>query len=218
MGSIEKKSIFTSVLLSLLVHSLVIAALAGGVSLFNGTSKKSGKGLGVGAEKEMPQYIQVSSIQVEPVNSSIKNKTDLKDSISIKKVVKKEPAQRNSPSAVSLKRNLGTSGSIDRGGSGSEGRVTELSLYVQKVKKLIAEKSFYPRSAKRRGIEGTVNISFSVRADGVLYDIDISKPSGSNLLDENALAIVKSVSPLPKPPRDDLRLELPLVFSIKTIW
>lgn len=221
MKNMFSKSIFMSTVLSLAIHSIVIAALVGGVGFFAGTSEEGGWGLGVGDSKKMPEYIQISSVSVETSIKEINKKE--KNDISINKVVKniemedKLTTKRVEPSQEAHLRELGSSGSIGDG-SGVEGEVTILSLYVKEVKKLIAEKSFYPQSAKRRGLEGTVNVSFSVSSDGVLYDVAISKPSGFNLLDDNALSIVKSVSPLPAPPRGDLRLELPLVFSIKTIW
>lgn len=224
MGSIDKKNIIMSLVMSLAIHSLAIAGLVGGFSLFNslGTSENGGRGLGVGDSKEIPQYIQVSSVSVE---TSAMEKTDvLTNSAVVEKIVNEKKKTSKvveyeiQASVSQPQRELGNSGNTDRGGSGSEGLATELSLYVKEVKKLIAKKSFYPRSAKKRGIEGTVNVSFSVDSDGAVYDVVISKASGFNLLDENALSIVKSVSPLPVPPRDDLRLELPLVFSIKTIW
>ena len=222
MDRMNKKNIFIPVVVSLLAHSIVIAGIIGGFGYANslGTSEKGGRGLGVGVTNAVPQYIQVSSISVEA--SSEKDSQSLssnmpsmaKDSDSVAVEVKRKSASKSSPA----KMELGDSGSIESGGTGSEGRATELSLYVREVKKLIGEKSFYPQSAKRRGLEGTVNVSFSVSSDGSVYDVDISKPSGFNLLDDNALSIVKSASPLPAPPRSDLRLELPLVFSIQTVW
>ncbi len=50
---------------------------------------------------------------------------------------------------------------------------------------------YYPKSAKRRGIQGKVLLSVLVKKDGTAGDIQVSKSSGSNDLDEAALDAVK---------------------------
>lgn len=224
MSSKQNKTIFMSVLISIAIHSIVIAGLVGGVSLFNsfGTSTIGGSGVGVSDIKATPQFIEVASVTVEAAKRELPQNKE--SSLSIKKTLNEKIDEKNieeetpNTSHASLVRELGITGSSTGDDSGQRGEATELSTYVREVKKLIGAQSYYPQSAKKRGIEGTVNVTFSVSSRGEVYDVNISKGSGFNLLDDNALSIVKSVSPLPIPPRDDLRLELPLVFSIKRVW
>jgi TonB family protein len=52
-------------------------------------------------------------------------------------------------------------------------------------------KPVYPRLARQRGLEGEVSLAVSVSASGEVSGISISKPSGSNLLDQTALKAVR---------------------------
>ena len=57
----------------------------------------------------------------------------------------------------------------------------------------------YPAAA--RGIYGTLQVSVSIRADGSLEGVEISRPSGKKVLDEAAIRIVKLAAPFaPFPP------------------
>lgn len=50
---------------------------------------------------------------------------------------------------------------------------------------------YYPKSAKRRGIQGKVLLSVLVKKDGTAGEVQVSKSSGSGDLDEAALDAVK---------------------------
>jgi protein TonB len=57
----------------------------------------------------------------------------------------------------------------------------------------------YPTAA--RGIYGTLQVSVSIRADGSLEGVEISRPSGKKVLDEAAIRIVRLAAPFaPFPP------------------
>ena len=57
----------------------------------------------------------------------------------------------------------------------------------------------YPSAA--RGIYGTLQVSVSIRADGSLDGVEISRPSGRKVLDEAAIRIVRLAAPFaPFPP------------------
>jgi len=57
----------------------------------------------------------------------------------------------------------------------------------------------YPAAA--RGIYGTLQVSVSIRADGSLEGVEISRPSGKKVLDEAAIRIVRLAAPFaPFPP------------------
>ena len=55
----------------------------------------------------------------------------------------------------------------------------------------------YPKSARRRGYEGTVLLRVLVTEDGKVGDIKVSKPSGHTVLDESALKAVKKWTFIP---------------------
>ncbi|MBK8565256.1 MAG: energy transducer TonB [Saprospiraceae bacterium] len=85
--------------------------------------------------------------------------------------------------------------------------------------RFISENKQYPASAKEKGIEGTVVVTFIVEKDGSLTDVKLEK-SISQDLDEEALRLVKS---MPKwvPGRTienvvvRVRYRLPVEFSLK---
>ena len=58
----------------------------------------------------------------------------------------------------------------------------------------------YPRSAQSDGIQGTVDISFSVSASGQIASVSVVRSSGSSILDQAALDTARRASPLPPPP------------------
>jgi len=58
----------------------------------------------------------------------------------------------------------------------------------------------YPEAAKRRGIEGTVKVRFTVNTLGKVLAVDLVAGSGSELLDKAAIDLVKRAAPLPPPP------------------
>lgn len=59
----------------------------------------------------------------------------------------------------------------------------------------------YPRSAERRGVEGTTELSFCVGDAGQVSSILVRKSSGSRVLDEAATdCVLRGAAPLPAPP------------------
>lgn len=57
----------------------------------------------------------------------------------------------------------------------------------------IREHITYPMLAKEQGIEGTVQARFVVNKDGKITQIKVAKSSGSNLLDEEAIRVLKTM-------------------------
>ncbi|GBE03950.1 gram-negative bacterial tonB protein [bacterium BMS3Abin09] len=70
----------------------------------------------------------------------------------------------------------------------------------------------YPIIARKRGIEGTVHVSFNVMADGTPYGIKILKSSGSGILDNATVQVVKKAAPFPLIAS---RIELPLTYRLR---
>jgi periplasmic protein TonB len=75
----------------------------------------------------------------------------------------------------------------------------------------------YPTQAQARGERGSVGLQFTLDRSGHVLDPSIQKSSGSRLLDEEALALLKRASPLPAPPSETagLPLTVPINFNIK---
>ena len=75
---------------------------------------------------------------------------------------------------------------------------------IEKVKR-------YPVLARKRGIEGTVHIGFRINRLGEPENLEIIKGSGSSILDNATIAIVKKAAPFPGV---DSSVEIPVVFKL----
>lgn len=77
----------------------------------------------------------------------------------------------------------------------------------------------YPESARSRGSQGSVMVSFSIDREGRVISASIQRSSGSSVLDEEGLAVLQRASPLPAPPAQmagaRLDLTLPIQFRIR---
>lgn len=78
----------------------------------------------------------------------------------------------------------------------------------------------YPRMAQARRKEGVVSIVFRIDRGGHVLAVRLADSSGTELLDEEALAMVKRVSPLPAPPpemmvADELSVAAPISFNLR---
>jgi protein TonB len=63
----------------------------------------------------------------------------------------------------------------------------------------------YPEQASRQHIYGKLQLSVSIRADGSVESIEVSKSSGQRILDAAAMRIVKLAAPYAKLPPDITR-------------
>jgi periplasmic protein TonB len=74
----------------------------------------------------------------------------------------------------------------------------------------------YPDGARARKVQGSATVVFTIDRDGNVLETRIAKSSGSSLLDEAALAVVRRASPVPSPPPSvGLSLKLPIQFHLK---
>ncbi|MEP0069694.1 TonB family protein [Pyruvatibacter sp.] len=60
----------------------------------------------------------------------------------------------------------------------------------------------YPRRARRRDIQGVVRVEVVLAASGALKTVKLVGTSGSDILDDAALELVRRVAPFPAVPRD----------------
>jgi len=82
---------------------------------------------------------------------------------------------------------------------GEQNRIRE--RYIQKLQKIITTHKYYPKRARRRHIEGRVEVGFVVLADGEIDDIRLADSSGEGVLDKAALDALRRAGrfdPLPK--------------------
>jgi TonB family protein len=70
----------------------------------------------------------------------------------------------------------------------------------------------YPALARKRGIEGTVYISFRIDYDGKPEGISILRSSGFGILDAATVDVVRKAAPFPRVER---RVEIPVTYRLK---
>jgi len=92
-------------------------------------------------------------------------------------------------------------------------------LFIGQVRQRIANAKYYPRMARRRGMEGQPIIAFTLDRGGRLMKVNLSHTSGYQLLDQAALDAVHKAVPYPEIP-PDLKIEtyqfkLPISFILK---
>ena len=85
------------------------------------------------------------------------------------------------------------------------GTIELISMAIERVK-------IYPLIARKRGIEGTVHVSFNVMPDGNPYGIKILKSSGDSILDKATVKVVKKAAPFPLIAN---RIELPVSYRLR---
>jgi len=83
--------------------------------------------------------------------------------------------------------------------------------YFSLLQARIESRKYYPRSARKQGIEGSVDVSFRLSKDGQVRDISTS--GGHRLLNHAASEAIKKSLPFPAPP-DSIVLPKTIHFSM----
>jgi protein TonB len=95
---------------------------------------------------------------------------------------------------------------------------TVLREYGAVVSSVVAKKKVYPRLALMRRWQGTTDLKLQIAADGNVKALSVAHSSGFDILDEQALKMVKDAMPLPGLP-DALRgrefaIDIPVAFRL----
>ena len=85
--------------------------------------------------------------------------------------------------------------------------------WLSSVKRTIASKQTYPRTAQMRGEEGTAKVRIQVNAAGKVEKAELVGSSGSSALDKEAIAMMARVS-LPAPPAGSGSVIVPLTWKL----
>jgi len=100
-----------------------------------------------------------------------------------------------------------------KGDTGSSEKSRYLKAHFSYIKELIHKQIIYPATAKKMGWEGKVIVSFIVSSGGYARDVRISKSSGYEILDENAIKAINNASPFPKPPVE-AQIIIPIQYQL----
>jgi len=111
-------------------------------------------------------------------------------------------------------------GGQDNQGSGSGGLAAVQKQYLGLIRARILAHRHYPPMARARHMEGVVYLRFTLSNTGALNrGVQIVKPSGFSVLDQQASQCVMAAAPFPPfPPelrRNSLTVEVPIVYRLK---
>jgi len=101
----------------------------------------------------------------------------------------------NAPSAGSVITDTAISPVTD---SGEQDKIKE--RYIRQLMKILAAHQYYPKRARRRHLQGRVEVGFVVLTDGTIKNINLAGSSGSGMLDRAALDVLRRAGrfePLP---------------------
>lgn len=82
------------------------------------------------------------------------------------------------------------------------------------LKQALAKQFHYPMLARKRGWQGEVLLAFTLDTSGTITDARIARGSGYSALDRAALNSLARVSGLGIPLSEQLRFELPVIYSL----
>ncbi|MBZ7934344.1 energy transducer TonB [Campylobacter sp. LH-2024] len=86
---------------------------------------------------------------------------------------------------------------------------------LEEIQKAIQKAQNYPRQAQRMGIQGIVKVEFLWKKNKTLAELKIVQSSGYTLLDKNALESIRKASVNFPYYKNDLRIILPIIYSLK---
>jgi periplasmic protein TonB len=105
------------------------------------------------------------------------------------------------------------------GSPGGAGPIpAEYGPYLQRFRQRVQESLVYPLAARRQGLRGTVELDVWLDPAGRVRDVQVTRSSSHELLDDAAVETIRRLGPLPFPgalPRRALRIRLPLVFELR---
>ncbi len=109
------------------------------------------------------------------------------------------PAQPNQASAAPQPSTGGGSGA---GQSDANSSAVAKASYARLLLTRLQRAIVYPRRAQRRDIQGVVRVEVVLAASGALKTVRLVGTSGSDILDDAALELVRRVAPFPPVPHD----------------
>ena len=105
------------------------------------------------------------------------------------------------------------------GGGSGQGNPDALKAYLAQVRKRLTNSRKYPPAARAQKLEGVATVSFLLAPDGRVLSSRLARSSGHAVLDEEVMALLRRVSPLPPRPKnlppDNLSLTVPIQFSLR---
>ncbi len=102
----------------------------------------------------------------------------------------------------------------------SAGKYARLSRdYRSSILRLVERHKYYPLHARRKGLEGTSRVAFTIHRNGVIAGVSLTGSSGERLLDQAAIQTIKQIGKAPPFPKDiqrnQWRFAIPIAYSLR---
>ena len=93
------------------------------------------------------------------------------------------------------------------------------SRYLSELRRAIQRRKYYPKTARKRGMEGTVRVQLTIHANGKFSGIRVGASSGSKELDKAAMVAIKRLGhfkPIPKAVgRSRWTVRVPITYKLR---
>ncbi|MDR3205381.1 MAG: energy transducer TonB [Deltaproteobacteria bacterium] len=170
------------------------------------------------AEEALPPLI--------PIKEKIKSEK-IKPKPKPKPQINTKPAASSSLSATNLSGAAAGRGPAGSGGPGQggtaggmgKGNPNALKAYQAKVRLRLERSKKYPPGAQSKRLTGVTTVTFVISRNGTVTSTRMVKSSGHQILDDEAMSLLRRVSPLPPFPeamsQASITLTVPLRFSVR---
>ena len=135
-------------------------------------------------EKPIPEKIIPEPIEPKIIPKPVVEKIEKKPVVKKKKKVKKKVRKKAPPK---------TTKGLKRAGSAQNNNAAKKNQFLTQVRRKINQHKSYPKIAKRRGMQGTVKVRFTILASGNVGHISVSGPK---VFHNSARHAVKSAFPI----------------------
>ncbi|HQC19805.1 MAG TPA: energy transducer TonB [Smithella sp.] len=124
--------------------------------------------------------------------------------------------KEGTPGTVTMAREgTGMNPGVGNANGGKEAVVTKyLNENFAYIRDRILKNVSYPDTARRKGWEGKVVLSFVIMANGSVKAFKIIQSSGFTVLDKSAIETVRDTAPFPRPP-GEAQLVIPITYQLE---
>jgi TonB family protein len=176
---------------SVILYTLGISAALHGFILFGAARN------GFRVSPAVSQNSFASAIKV--IKTGIATQENMTDKAQEKRTAEK-PVNPIPESFPSQKTEIGNEDREGADAAGETGTITagEYDQLLAYIKDFIGKNLIYPPMARQRNIEGIVGVYFEIENNGEIISVRVSHSSGSSILDNAAVSLVKKLQPLKK--------------------
>ena len=98
-----------------------------------------------------------------------------------------------------------------------DGLSPELLAFSKLLREKVARTLEFPRLAKRLGYSGTTHVAIALSKTGIVRNLEVSQPSGYEILDKAAIVTLEKVLQTTKPPEsiEIEQLVIPIAFNLR---